>query len=200
MTAISNDIFIPEHVSVARPLLIALHGGGREGASQIEIWKPSAEKEQFFVLAPSSLNQWWTAKEDRQNLANIANQTISSFPIDRKRIYLFGHSLGGTIAFFDGYENRAVIAAVALHSPTPAGGIYQLPQQLGTRRLTMGVWVGEEVYDGNWHCASAMQFSYKDHPNLEIDLRVLPKHHHNDIYTRPGLTDEIWSFLTQHSL
>lgn len=194
-------MFVPDDLSVQRPLLVALHGGGRDGESQIQLWEPTASKEKLFVLAPTSLNQWWGHRDDRQNVANVINQALlRNLAIDRKRIYLFGHSLGGTIAFFDGFQNRNVVAALALHSPTATSGIYQLPPNPGTRRLPVGVWVGEMAFDNNWHTASALKFAYKEHANLTIDLRVLANHDHNDIYTRPGLTDEIWSFLNQHSL
>jgi poly(3-hydroxybutyrate) depolymerase len=196
----SVPLFAPGDLSVLCPLVVALHGGGRDGASQIELWKPTAEREKVFVMAPSSLNQWWTDARDRQNLADTVNRLIlNNSSIDRKRIYFFGHSLGGTIAFFDGFANRNALAALALHSPTGASGIYQLPQE-GTRRLPVGAWVGDENFDSNWHTASALRFAYKEHPNLAIDLRVLPDHRHNDVYTRLGLVDEIWSFLNQYSL
>lgn len=193
-------LFSPSDLSIPRPLVVALHGGGRDGASQIDLWKPTAEREKVFLLAPSSLNQWWTDANDRQNLADTINRlTLNNTSIDRKRIYLFGHSLGGTIAFFDGFANRRALAALALHSPTGASGIYQFPQE-GDRRLPVGIWVGDENFDSNWHTASALRFAYKEHPNLDIDLRVLPNHQHNDVYTRPGLVDEMWSFLSQHRL
>jgi poly(3-hydroxybutyrate) depolymerase len=43
MTALINEKNIPQDLSVSRPLLIALHGGGRDGASQIELWKSLAD-------------------------------------------------------------------------------------------------------------------------------------------------------------
>src|SRR4051812_1133001 len=50
-----SDTFVPDDLSAPRPLLIALHGGGRDSASQIKLWRPLAEKEKLIVLAPNSL-------------------------------------------------------------------------------------------------------------------------------------------------
>jgi hypothetical protein len=47
---IENEIFIPDDLSVARPLLIALHGGGRDSQSQLDLWKPLAAKEQIILF------------------------------------------------------------------------------------------------------------------------------------------------------
>jgi predicted esterase len=205
MAATPNGMFIPEDVSIARPLLIALHGGGRDGASQIELWKPLAEREQLFVLAPDSLKPpyieaTWFTPMDGDNLVDRITDALNNHPVNRKRVYVFGHSVGATKALDFGFHNRNAIAATALHSPMQAQGIYDMKAEPGSRRLPMGIWVGEMSFDSNWHCASALQSAYKDQPNLEINLKVIPKHHHNDIYTRPGLTDEIWSFLKQYSL
>jgi poly(3-hydroxybutyrate) depolymerase len=205
MPTSSNEIFIPDDLSEARPLLIALHGGGRDSASQIELWKPLAEKEKVIVLAPNSLRPpfiqaTWFTPNDTQSLVNRVNEVLNRYPVDHNRIYCFGHSVGATKALEWGNQYRYIIAAVALHSPMAASGIYQLKAEQGSRPLPLGVWVGEEACDSNWHCASAMQYAYKEAPNFSIELKVIPKHNHNDIYTRPGLTDEIWAFLKQHTL
>lgn len=196
----TSELYVPEGIIGTVPLLVAFHGGGRDGASQIALWKSLADRQRFIILAPNSATQWWFAPEDHQNIANKANHAIATLPVDRSRVYLFGHSLGATMALFEGFLNRKLIAALALHSPTARGGIYQLPQEPGTRRLPVGVWVGEVQSDSNWHTASAMEQAYKEHPNVAIQLRVLPHHQHNDIYNRPGLTDEVWAFLSQYTL
>jgi hypothetical protein len=205
VTAIPNDTFVPQDLSTPRPLLVALHGGGRDGESQIELWKPLAEKEKIILLAPNSLKPpyieaTWFTPGDTQSLANRVTEVLNRYAADRKRIYCFGHSVGATKALDWGYHNRHGIAAVALHSPMAASGIYQFKTEPGSRSLPLGVWSGEESSDSNWHCASALQYSYKEHPNFSVDWKVIPKHRHNDIYTRLDLTNEIWAFLQQYTL
>jgi predicted esterase len=200
-----NELFLSEDLSVPRPLLLALHGGGRDGASQIELWKPLAERERIIILAPNSLKPpfieaTWFAPDNGQNLISKIEDVLKHYPVERNRIYCFGHSVGATKALDWGFHNRHFFAAVALHSPMQASGIYQFKAEPDSRRLPLGVWVGEQNYDSNWHCASALQYAYKEHPNLSLDLKVIPQHRHNDIYTRPGLTDEIWAFLKQYTL
>jgi poly(3-hydroxybutyrate) depolymerase len=51
---IENEIFVPEDLSAARPLLIALHGGGRDAQSQLDLWRTLAAREQIIVLAPNA--------------------------------------------------------------------------------------------------------------------------------------------------
>lgn len=202
---IDTDIYLPEGTSGSTPLLVCLHGGGRDGASQIELWKPLAAREKIIVLAPNSLKPpfieatWFTAN-DGQVLANRIEEVVNRYAVDRSKIYCFGHSVGATKALEFGFYNRHFFAAVALHSPMQASGIYQLKAEPGSRRLPLTVWVGEETSDSNWHTGTTLLYAYNDHPNFSIDLKVIPKHHHNDIYVRPGLTGEIWEFLSQHAI
>lgn len=202
---IENEVFVPEDLSVARPMLIALHGGGRDARSQLDLWKPLAAREQVIVLAPNSekppfIQATWFTPEDGQLLVNKVNEALSRHPVDRARVYCFGHSVGATKALDWGFHNRHCMAAVALHSPMQASGIYHLNGGPGPRRLPVGVWSGAENSDSNWHCASALEYAYKENPNVAISLTVIPNHEHNGIYTRPGLTEEIWAFLKQHAL
>ena len=202
---IENEAFLPEDLSVARPLLIALHGGGRDSQSQLDLWKPLAAAGEFIVLAPNSLpapfpGATWLWSDNGQHLADKVSEALNHYPVDRRRIYCFGHSAGATKALDWGFHNRHCMAAVALHSPMQAQGIYQLNGGPGPRRLPVGIWSGAESSDGNWHCASALEYAYKEHPNVAVFLTVIPNHEHNGIYTRPGLTGEIWAFLKQHTL
>lgn len=202
---IGSEIFVPNDLPVPRPLLIALHGGGRDGQSQLDLWRSVAAKEKIIVLAPSSkeppfIQATWFTPEDGQLLVDKVNEALSRYPVDRSRIYCFGHSVGATKALDWGFHNRHVMAAVAVHSPMQASGIYQLNSGPGHRRLPVGVWSGEESSDSNWHCASTLQYAYKEHPNIAIFLTVIPNHEHNGIYTRPGISEEIWAFLKQHTL
>jgi poly(3-hydroxybutyrate) depolymerase len=44
--------FVPEKLTAPAPLLLLLHGSGRDGMSQIDDWKGLAEKEGIILVAP----------------------------------------------------------------------------------------------------------------------------------------------------
>jgi poly(3-hydroxybutyrate) depolymerase len=137
---IKNEVFFPDDVSFARPLLITLHGGGRDSQSQLDLWKPLATAEKFIVFAPNSLpapslGAAWLWPDNGQHLADKVSEALKYYPVDRRRIYCFGHSAGATKALDWGFNNRHLMAAVALHSPMQAQGIYQLNGGAGARRL-----------------------------------------------------------------
>jgi hypothetical protein len=81
-----NELFLPKDLSVPRPLLLALHGGGRDGASQIELWRSLAERDNFILLAPNSLKPpfieaTWFAPDNGQNLTSKIDEVLKRYPV-----------------------------------------------------------------------------------------------------------------------
>ena len=57
--------FVPEKLAAPAPLLLLLHGSGRDGMSQIDEWKTLAEKEGIILAAPDSANsREWSMNTD----------------------------------------------------------------------------------------------------------------------------------------
>jgi poly(3-hydroxybutyrate) depolymerase len=57
--------FTPEKLTGPVPLLLLLHGSGRDGMSQINEWKGLAEKQGIILAAPDSANsREWNMNTD----------------------------------------------------------------------------------------------------------------------------------------
>ena len=99
------DVFMPERVSAARPVLIFVHGGGFVAGSKhvpgspfydnIMLW---AVKSGFiginmeYPLAPQS--PWPAGAQDIGSVVQWVSQNIASRGGDPAKIYLMGHSAG----------------------------------------------------------------------------------------------------------
>src|SRR6476659_4250611 len=86
--------FVPEKLAAPAPLLLLLHGSGRDGMSQINEWKDLAGKEGFILAAPDSANsQAWSMGTDGPEFLHAVVEAVrAKNSIDGKRIYIFGHS------------------------------------------------------------------------------------------------------------
>ncbi|HPN02352.1 MAG TPA: hypothetical protein PKV03_13055 [Methylotenera sp.] len=93
-------------VQTNMPVLVALHGAGRTGASMIDTWAQNAEKHSFVVLAPNGLNNNWDVRADEADfiLAVISN-ALAMRNKKNTKTYLFGHSNGA----------KQVIALTIMH-------------------------------------------------------------------------------------
>src|SRR5260370_15465135 len=105
------------------PLVILLHGSGRDGSSLVEKWEVLADEEGFIVVGPDALNPaYWKAPEDGPAfLRDLVEHLRSRYAIDPRRVYLFGHSAGAGFALQMGLLESRYFAAVAKH----AGAVHE---------------------------------------------------------------------------
>lgn len=94
--------FVPEKLEATSPvpLVVLLHGAGRGGLSEAEKWKDLAKKEQFIIAAPDSLNPagWQIPGDGPDFIRDVVEYMASKYPVDKRRVYLFGHSAGAIMA------------------------------------------------------------------------------------------------------
>ena len=83
------------------PLVIYLHGRGNDVMTPAAPWnastfseKDNQRKRPCLVIAPQAPSNGWNGDKADGVLA-IAEELIANFPIDPKRIYLTGYSMGG---------------------------------------------------------------------------------------------------------
>src|SRR5437868_13919303 len=97
-------LFVPDKLSASKPapLLVLLHGSNRNGLSLVEKWKDLASKEGIILAGPdSSDSSHWSLPGDGPNFLHDLVETLKSkYPINPRRVYLFGHSAGATFALY----------------------------------------------------------------------------------------------------
>ena len=196
-------LFVPEGLDAAHPvpLLLTLHGSGRNGASLVDRWKALAEKEKFVVAGPdSSDSQFWSAPEDGPALLrDVVDAVRAKAPIDAKRVYLFGHSAGGGFALQMGLLESDYFAAIAVH----AGAL--LPHDappliaLATRKIPFALVIGDRdplVPIGAVRDTRDMLVK----AGFVAELTEIP-HHNHDYYSRAaGINRDVWTFLSRQAL
>src|SRR5437868_4699548 len=95
-----GNLYVLADVTAPMPLLVLLHGARNNGASQLAVWRPIADKEKVILLAPNSVghDRWWDPDLDEQNVKLEIQQALESLNVNRRRIYVAGHSLGAALA------------------------------------------------------------------------------------------------------
>jgi polyhydroxybutyrate depolymerase len=199
----SYFLFVPDGLDAAHPvpLLLTLHGSGRNGASLVDRWKGLAAKEKFVLAGPDSTDpQFWSAPEDGPALLrDLADALRAKYPIDGKRIYLFGHSAGGGFALQLGLLESNYFAAIAVHAAA------LLPEDappliaLASRKVPFALFIGDRdplvpigaVRDTHETLVKA---------GFVAELTEIP-HHDHDYYSRAGsINADVWKFLSRQAL
>jgi len=113
-------LYVPERPagSAPMPLLVTLHGSGRNGEILVEKWRKAADKEGIVLAGPDATNRetWNTASDGPVLLHDLVEELRAKLPIDARRIYLFGHSAGAVLALFMASLESEYFAAVAAHA------------------------------------------------------------------------------------
>lgn len=113
-------LFVPDKISPATPvpLVVLLHGTGRNGLSLIEKWKELAKKEEIIIVGPDALTlQGWKIPEDGPDFIHELIEALKTrYPINARRVYLFGHSAGGGQALYLSLLESEYFAATAVHA------------------------------------------------------------------------------------
>lgn len=196
-------LFIPETLNPAKaaPVLITLHGSGRDGSSLVEPWKKLAIEKGIVLVGPNALNpqRWAPPGDGPVFLRDLVESLKTRCNIDPRRVYLFGHSAGGGFALMNALFEPNYFAAAAVHA-----GALPVPQQFtpflpATRRVPIAIWVGDR---DPLFPMSAMKptVDFLQINGFGGQFSVLVGHNH-DYY---GLADRInksaWSFLESLAL
>jgi len=113
-------VLTPENLTSPAPLLLLLHGSGRDGMSQIDAWKNLAEKEGVILVAPDSANsrEWAFPADGPDFLHDVVEAVRAKYPVDGKRLYLFGHSAGAVFGLYNGIMDPGTLPPW-LSTPAP---------------------------------------------------------------------------------
>jgi poly(3-hydroxybutyrate) depolymerase len=195
-------MFAPDTLgSEPAPLVIALHGSGRDGRPLVDLFRDVAAKDRFIVVGPDATDRrgWQVPADGPAFLYFLIEAVKAKHAIDGRRVYLFGHSAGAGFALVMGLMESEYFAGVAVHSAAlQHQGREQLlsaPRKLpiamfhGTRDTVIPMATGREGRD-------ALLAS-----GFPVDFRELAGYEHNTIYTRGDtIVRPAWDFLKTKAL
>jgi predicted esterase len=196
-------LFVPENITKERPapLILMLHGSGRNGLSLVEKWKDLASKEGFIIAGPdSNSSERWSPTEDPPDfLRDLVEHLKSQYPINSHRIYLFGHSAGAVYSLMLSMVESEYFAATAVH----AGAWRQRDEysviSLAQRKIPIAIWVGtnDQYFSIPEVRTTRDALQAKGFP---IKVTEMAGHDHYYYDLAPKINESAWEFLKQYEL
>src|SRR5215216_5434519 len=99
------------------PLIVMLHGSNRTGVTLVEKWKDFARKEGIILAGPASdLRGWGSPQDGPDFLRDLVEELKTKYPVNPRRVYLFGHSAGAVFALEMSLMESQYFAATAIHA------------------------------------------------------------------------------------
>jgi poly(3-hydroxybutyrate) depolymerase len=195
-------LFVPDKLAASKPLplIVLLHGSNHNGLSLMDKWKGLAEKEEIILAGPDSSNSagWATPVDGPDFLRDLVEDLKAKYPVNPRRVYLFGHSAGAGHAIFMSLFESLYFAATAVH----AGALQQSDYDsidLAKRKIPVAIWAGTidslvplPAVRATRDAMNARGFS--------VQLTEIAGHDHWYYDMAPKINKEAWEFLKKHEL
>lgn len=182
------------------PLLLLLHGSGRDGRSLLDPWIPFAKENGIILVAPESKNrQVWSMRDDGPAfLYSLLEMIRLQHPVDPRRLYLFGHSAGAVHGLMMALLESEYFAAVAVHAGALPPEVLPFIEK-APRKTPIAIWVGT---NDAFFPVSGVRAT-RDALNgrgFGAQLTEISGHTHA-YYDRAGeINRKAWAFLQSHRL
>lgn len=182
------------------PLLLLLHGSGRNGQIMVEQWKPEADAQGIVLIAPDSLDpQQWTQQGDNPDfLRTVVDAARAKAAVDPRRVYVFGNSGGAVFALYLALEESEYFAGVAVHAGSLRGQ-EALFIPYATRKTPIQIQVG--VRDQFFSLSEVRTTRDRlREAGFDVVLVEIPNHDHNYYLISKDVNHAAWEFLKQQQL
>lgn len=195
-------LYVPKSVtsSSSVPLIVLLHGSNHVGLSLAEKWNKLAEQEGVIIVAPDSADSsHWSVPGDGPGFLHELVESIKTkYPINTKRVYLFGHSGGAVFALLMSLYESEYFAATAIH----AGALYPEATvliDLAKRKTPIQIQVG--TVDTFFPLKSVrVTRDLLNTRGFSVQLVEMPGHNHWYYDLAPKINQAAWEFLKTQEL
>lgn len=116
----SYYLFIPDTVEADQPVPVAvmLHGSYSDGRELTSKWIDIAQRDGLILVGPNAFDwaRWQIRIDSPEFIRDVIEEVAHKHRIDRRRIYLFGHSGGAVYALTLGVLESEYFAGVAVYA------------------------------------------------------------------------------------
>ncbi|MGC1483764.1 MAG: alpha/beta fold hydrolase [Candidatus Acidiferrum sp.] len=180
------------------PAILVLHGAGDQPDPMLEAWKSLAKKEGIALIAPALPRVAAFEAVAPQVFRCIVEEAKKSVLLDPRRIYIFGHSMGGYLAYDAAMLQSKYFAAAAIHAMGISEDYYWIVGR-AERKIPVAIYVGDgerpDLYDKA--CRTRDLLRKEKFPVHYVELR---DHDHNYYALSDRINEDAWDFLKDKKL
>jgi len=193
-------LYVPSTVKAAAPLIVMLHGSNRTGVTLVEKWKDYAKKEGIIIAGPDATNLrgWGSPQDGPDFLRDLVEELKTRYPINPRRVYLFGHSAGASFALQMSLMESQYFAATAIH----AGALNEEGMDLialAKRKIPISIQVGDNDEFFPLKIVRATRDALKN-AEIPVELVEIKDHDHWYYDQAPKFNQTAWEFLKKYEL
>ena len=190
--------YAPPSADQALPAVLLLHGAGDEAINFIRPWESLAKKEKIVLIAPQLPRVLTFEAVAPKVFLCLVQDVKKQIKVDPRRVYLFGNSMGGYLAYDGALLDSEYFAAAAIH----AMGIdddYVGIIQRATRKIPIAIFMGDR--DQLVSLAQVRKTrALLEKSGFPMHYREISNHGHNYYELSDSINGEAWEFLSSYRL
>ena len=184
--------------SVASPAILLLHGVGDDAGNFIHAWVRLAKKEGIVLIAPQLDRDPKFENVAMATFRCIVEDAEKQSSIDLHRIYLFGHSAGGYLAYDGATLDSQYYAAAAIHG-MEINPDYAWIVEKAKRKTPIAIYIGD--HDEFFSVARVRKTrDLLVNAGFPVHYIELKKHGHDYYYLSDQINQDAWQFLKDKQL
>ncbi len=195
-------LYVPSTIKAPTPapLIVTLHGSNRTGVTLVEKWKDYAKKEGIILAGPDSSNlRGWSSPIDGPDyLHELVEELKTKYPINPRRVYLFGHSAGASFALHMSLMQSQYFAATAIHAGALSGDDTRL-FDLAKRKIPISIQVGDSDQFFPLPAVRATRDALQE-AGFPVELIEIANHDHWYYDKAAKFNQTAWTFLKKYEL
>ncbi|MBM3755846.1 MAG: hypothetical protein FJW38_17905 [Acidobacteria bacterium] len=170
-------VYAPAQHATPVPLVIALHGTGGDQNTLLDTHrtlKTAADRFGVIVVAPHGRGVTEYRGIGEEDVLTVLNEVRKRFVIDPERIYLTGHSMGGTGSAYLAMRHPDTFAAYA-----PLAAAYSFPWLARNSTAVPSLWTGGAADAEYYHRGVAVGIERMRKFGANVTVEVLPGEGHD---------------------
>jgi|SRR5271166_378612 len=180
------------------PAVLLLHGSGDRAAHMIQAWSQIAHQQKIVLLAPELPRDPKFEESAPQIFRCMVEDAKNFLRIDPQRVYLFGNSMGGYLAYDGAMFESDYFAAVAVHAMRIADD-YQWIVNRAHRKTPIAIYIGD--HDQFFSLESVRKTrDLLQNAGFPLHYVELGQHDHNYYALSEKINADSWDFLRQNQL
>jgi polyhydroxybutyrate depolymerase len=180
------------------PAIMLLHGAGGQGSEMVELWSSLAEHKHVVLIAPQLPRDSSFEQKAPAVFRCVLEDAERSAEIDSERVYLFGYSMGGYLAFDGAMFDSDIFAAAAVYAAVLDPEYYSIVDH-AKRKIPIAIFIGDhDRFNSIVRARQTRDFLEKN--GFPLHYVELLKQDHSYLPVRDRVNDDAWRFLSAYQL
>jgi poly(3-hydroxybutyrate) depolymerase len=195
-------LYVPDAPKIAMPAIVLLHGSGGEGGFMVHLWRAVGDANGIILIAPNATNSArWNLRRDGPDVMHALVEAVAArYPIDRRRVYVFGYSAGAVYALTLAMLESEYFAAVAMNAGAwRRSGEFDV-MRFARRKIPLAIVIGDRDKPFPPASVRSTETALK-RAGFPIEVTVIPgRDHAYNESAAPRINAIAWTYLSAHRL